>query len=286
MNGRALPIALVAALAACSSPELLVGYARPGMVVRVRESDGRIQWRDNAGGDLNEVLGIRRGPSRRLYLCSYRTHRILAYRETWQTRKGEFAGPDAIKGPTDLLFLPDGSVLVSCTGSTQHLLDENFNADKTELVILSGPKSDTSGQRIAAVDKGDYAGIPTCLALGPDGAAYVGGRDSSKILRIELDEKPRVSTFADIGESLTRGPMHIAFGPDGALYATSLFDTKVVRIDKSGAKTFLDDPDLRKPAGLAFGKKGEHLFVASFGRGELRRYDAKTGAFIWAVIPR
>jgi len=288
-------------IGACSSPELLVGYARPGLVVRIRESDGRITWRDNTGSHSDEVLGIRRGPSRRLYLCSYRTSRILIYRESRQEFEGEFGRSATLEGPTDLLFLPDGNVLVACTGSNQFLLDEDFNAEGTALILLEGPKGDEPGRRITTIKKGDYAGVPTCLALGPDGTAYVGGRDSGQILRIELGkqdpgELARVIVFADIGDALNRGPMHIAFGPDGALYATSLFDTKVIRIDSKGVTTFLDDPELRKPAGLAFSKKGEHLFVASFGRGELRRYDAATGAFIdtfanelpqpWAVIAR
>lgn len=290
-----LPLALVA-LSACAAPELLVSQSRPGIVVRVRESDGRVRWRDNAGGDVDEVLGIRRGPKRQLYLCSYRTHKILAFRETWQTEEGEFAGPDVIQGPTDLLFLPDGNVLVACTGSTQHLLDETFNAAGVQFVILGGPKSDRPGEKIAVVDKGNYAGVPTCLAFGPDGHVYVGGRDTSTILRIELGDTPRVSAAFDTGETLKRGPMHIAFGPDGALYATSIFDTKVVRVDQEGAKTWVDDPQLVKPTGLAFSKKGDLLFVASYYRGEIRTYDAGSGAYLetladempqpWAVIPR
>jgi len=295
MARQLLLIALVAALFGCSSPELLVGYARPGFVVRVRESDGRLHWRDNSGGDTDEVLGIRRGPSRQLYLCSYRAHKIIAYRETRQTETGVFAGPDTIQGPTDLLFLPDGNMLVACSGSTQYLLDEQFDASGVELVILSGPKSDSPGKRIAIVDKGSYSGVPTSLALGEDGAVYVGGRDSSTVLRMDPSLQ-RATVFADIGAALNRGPTHITFGPDGALYATSLFDTKVVRIDANGTTEFINDAELTKPAGLAFSHNGEQLFVASVNRGEIRRYDANTGAFIdtlatemaepWAVIRR
>ena len=113
---------------------------------------------------------------------------------------------------------------------------------------------------------------------------------------IEFGPAPSVSVYADTGDALARGPMHIAFGPENTLYATSLFDSKIVRITEAETTDFIVDSELRKPAGLVFSKKGEHLFVASFGAGQLRRYDAASGAFIdvvanelpapWAVIPR
>ena len=45
----------------------------------------------------------------------------------------------------------------------------------------------------------------------------------------------------------------------------------------------MDDPEIGKPAGLAIGNDGA-LYVASYDRGELRKYDITTGKFSGVVV--
>ena len=99
-------------------------------------------------------------------------------------------------------------------------------------------------------------GVACGLAVGPDGALYVGDRSGS-ILRVE-DE--RATQFAAIPSSVAF--FHLAFGPDGWLYVTAptLASRDVVyRVSPSGeVEVFCDG--FGRPQGLAFDDEGV-LFV-------------------------
>ncbi len=272
---------VVLLLGACSSHALLVGNSRPGTVVRIRTSDGRVQWRDTYGEEVNGMYGFRRGPASRLYVCSYRTGKVLRFRETLQRPEGVYIEHERLVGPTDLIFLENGDALVACSGSTRFLLDEEVPSENAALLRFSGPKSKEPGAFLGAVGLGDNFGNPTCLATGPDGATYVGGRNHGSILRIAADGA--VTEFADVGDLLPRGAMHIAFNDDGLLYATSPFATIVVVMRDGVFFKLVDDPEIGKPAGVAIGKDGA-LYVASYDRGELRKYDVTTGKFSGVVV--
>ena len=277
MSLRGIPVFFVALLVgACATPTLLVGYSRNGTVVRVRQSDGRVESRDTYGEEIDGMWGFRRGPRNRLYVCSYRTGQVLRFRETWQRPEGVFITHAKLVGPTDLIFLDDGDVLVACSGSNGFLLDDVLPSDHAALLRFSGPTADEPGTLLGEVRLGASAGVPTCLAKGPDGAIYVGGRNAGAVLRV--DAEGNVTEFANVGEVLPGGAMQIAFGPDGLLYATSPAATLVVVVRDGVPFRKVEDADLGKPAGIAFGKEGD-LFVASYDRGEVRRYDGETGKF-------
>ena len=104
---------VVLLLGACSSNALLVGNSRPGTVVRIRTSDGRVQSRDTYGEEVNGMYGFRRGPSKRLYVCSYRTGNVLRFRETLQRPEGVYLEHEQLIGPTDLIFIENGASSLS-----------------------------------------------------------------------------------------------------------------------------------------------------------------------------
>ena len=277
MPCRRLPVFFVVLLlGACAGPQLLVGYSRPGSVARIAQRDGDVQWRDTYGTLVDGMWGFRRGPKRRIYVCSYRTGEIVRFHETWQRPEGVFIKHEKLVGPTDLIFRANGEVLVACSGSKHYLLDEDLPGEAATLLRFSGPGADEPGRLLGALAWPESAGIPTCLTEGPDGAVYVGSRDKGPIFRI--DDENNVSEFADVGALLPAGAMQITFGPDGLLYATSPSAPLVVVVRDGVPFKKVEDPGLGKPAGLAFGKRGE-LFVASYDRGEIRRYDGVTGQF-------
>src|SRR4029453_8774567 len=91
-------------------------------------------------------------------------------------------------------------------------------------------------------------GVACGLAVGPDGALYVGDRSGS-VLRVENE---RATQFAEIPSSVAA--FHLAFGPEGWLYVTAptLASRDVVyRISPSGTvETFCEG--FGRPQGLAF----------------------------------
>ncbi|MHC4448973.1 MAG: NHL repeat-containing protein, partial [Planctomycetota bacterium] len=172
-------------LTACG-PSLHVGYARPGYVVRVGESSGDVRSRLNYDGVIDGMYGFCRGPKGSLYVASYRTGTILDYRN-WRFQGVVAKG---LPGPTNVLVLPDGDLLVACSGSTQYLLDQTFEGQGSLLrVPLDGvPEPLVTSEHLA---------IPTALVADADGAIYVGQRNGNKILKLVHGQPIQVAAEVD-----------------------------------------------------------------------------------------
>ncbi|MHC4849735.1 MAG: Vgb family protein [Planctomycetota bacterium] len=253
--------ALCLILTACGS-SVQVGYARPGYVVRVDEKSGEVRSRRNYDGVIDGMYGFCHGPKGSLYVASYRTGTILNYKN-WRFQGVVAKG---LPGPTNVLVLPDGDLLVACSGSTQYLLDQSLAGQGSLLrVPLEGePEPLVTSEHLA---------IPTALVADANGAIYVGQRNSNKILKLVHGQPLQVAAKVD----LPGGPMHLAIAPDGSLYAASAFAPKVVQVDP--ARVVVSDDDLGQPGGIAFGKNGE-LYVTSHDRGQIRVYNPTTGRLL------
>ncbi|MFN2594108.1 MAG: ScyD/ScyE family protein, partial [Actinomycetota bacterium] len=124
--------------------------------------------------------------------------------------------------------------------------------------------------------------VPTCVALGPDGAFYVGElrgdgapRNSARIWRVAPGSSPTV--FAS-GFNRVVG---IDFGPDGSLYVAELVKTanftkdltgEVIRLAPDGTRTELAPGELTAPGGVGVGQDGTvYVSVNSVfeGRGQV-----------------
>ncbi|MHC4938730.1 MAG: NHL repeat-containing protein [Planctomycetota bacterium] len=241
--------ALFLILVACG-PTLYVGYARPGYVVQVREKSGDVLSRINYDGVIDGMYGFCRDGSE-LYVTSHRTGTVLRFRD-WRYRE---AVAEGLPGPTDVLVLADGDLLVACAGSTHDLLDKEIPGEGALLRV--------SADGVEPFLESELITIPTAL-LRDKGAIYIGQRKSTKVLKYDGE----LEVFAET--HLEGGPMHLAFSPDGKLHAASAFDTRVVQLDPP--RTVVHDEHVGQIGGIAFGKKGE-LYVTSHDRGEIRVYQ-------------
>ena len=162
---------------------------------------------------------------------------------------------DGVKGdrnsnPYGVLALGGGREIVADAGANA-LLNVDANGSVSLLAVI--PKV------------GKSQAVPTSLALGPDGAVYVGelaleaGKAKARVVKVPLDGTPQ-SVYAD-GFSTITG---LDFGPDGSLYVTELSTNPaklspggaVVRIRPGGARTTLKSSKLLFPAGTAVAPDG------------------------------
>jgi WD40 repeat protein len=151
------------------------------------------------------------------------------------------------------------------------LVDRRIVADAGANAILSVDNNGVVSLLAVIPKNGKSQPVPTSLALGPDGAVYVGelalgaGKGKARVWRVPLDGTPP-TLFAD-GFSAITG---LAFGPDGSLYVTEL-STKPAKLAPAGAivrlrpdksRTTLKNKALLFPAGAAVSPDGT-LYVSN-----------------------
>jgi sugar lactone lactonase YvrE len=165
-----------------------------------------------------------------------------------------------------------------------------------ELVVDAGGNTvfDVRGKKarlLAVIPKlvNGAQAVPTSIALGPDGAYYVGAfggegkgkpkRNLSRVYRIVPGRKPTVYRS---GFNAITG---LAFAKDGTMYVTEFstdptnqnnFKGDVVAVSKSGARKHLGVGSLFYPAGAAIGADGA-LYVSNWSI--LPGTAPKTGPF-------
>jgi sugar lactone lactonase YvrE len=128
---------------------------------------------------------------------------------------GEWKG---LQWPADALEGPDGSILVSETGTGS-------------LLRLSG----TGGSDRKAIVTG--LDTPAGLAWAGPGAIFVSESHAGRVSRIDLKTGAKSTLAADL-----QTPEGIAVAPDGAVYVVEAAAKRVTRIDpKTGAKTTIAD---------------------------------------------
>jgi hypothetical protein len=140
--------------------------------------------------------------------------------------------------------------------------------------------------------------VPTSVAVGPDGAYYVGQLtgfpfpvDGANVYRVVEGEEPEVyaSGFTNI--------VDLAFAEDGTLYVVEITSNSLlsgdphgslIRVEDDGSQTVIAD-DLFMPGGVAIGDDG-HLYVTTRtalgdGMGEVLRINAQFTAYLPVIVP-
>lgn len=130
--------------------------------------------------------------------------------------------------------------------------------------------------------------VPTCIALGPDGAYYVGeltgfpfGVGEARIYRIVAGQNPEIykTGFTNISD--------LTFDEDGNLYVLEIAHTglratppasgALIRINADGSQDTLIDQGLIRPTAIAIGPDDGMIYIsahgATAGDGEVIRFN-------------
>jgi outer membrane protein assembly factor BamB len=243
-----------------------------------------------------------------LLVSGFDSSNVVAFDAATGSYQGEFvaAGSGGLQNAEGLAFLPDGSLLVASYGSGQILRYDGTSGSfigafatvggPTGMLIHNGEVfvSSFSTGRINRYDAtggflGTFATTPQAhgMVFGPDGHLYV--HTGTDIERFDGTSGAPLGAFASgNGLNFAAG---LTFGPDGDLYATAYQEypnNLVLQFDGTTGgfiNNFIDDsfPPTTPPGdpvqlahGLIF--RDGYLYVA--GGGEVRRYDAGTGAFV------
>lgn len=231
--------------------------------------DGRVLAVTGSGprAEVRALPKVARAQAGRLFDASATKPRAIARVDAieWERNVDRVRG-DRNSNPYAVLALADRTIVV----------DAGANA----LYAVSG----RSVKLLAVMPKnGRSQSVPSSVALGPDGALYVGelaeaaGSGKARVLRVPVDGgKPRVHAR---GFSLISG---LAFAPDGSMYVTELgldrsdFQGDVVRVAPDGSRTVLGAGKLLAPQGAAVDSAGAvYVSVASV----LPRDTAPDGPF-------
>jgi sugar lactone lactonase YvrE len=150
------------------------------------------------------------------------------------------------------------------------LADRRIVADAGANAILSVDAAGTVSLLAVIPKNGKNQAVPTSLALGPDGAVYVGelalgaGKGKARIWRVPLDGTPP-TVFATGFTTITG----LAFAPDGSLYFREItlnpktFSPKGAIVHrKADGTTTTYKKSISYPAGLAVAPDGS-LFAAN-----------------------
>ena len=179
-----------------------------------------------------------------------------------------------IDGPTGLVVLPSGDLIVS-SWNTNELLRFDLISGEFKGVFSSDPILDGPGN----------------MVIGPDNRLYVGnfgqGGDGNAILRFDENTGQFIDEF--VSSSLLVAPDGISFGTDGRLYVVSTETNEVLRFDGATGEfidVFVADGEggLDNPTGITFGPNG-NLYVSSFFTNSVLEFD-DTGVFIQVFASR
>lgn len=122
------------------------------------------------------------------------------------------------------------------------------------------------------------------VVFGPDGNLYVSGRENTAVKKYNGVTGEYIGDFTS--GLVLAGPTKISFGPDGNLYVSqwgvpgAVVPKKIVRFNATTG-VFLDEftsTTISNAGGHAWDADG-NLFVASFGSGDVRKFDTK-GVFL------
>jgi hypothetical protein len=172
-------------------------------------------------------------------------------------------------------LVTQGTQQIVADAAANDLLAVNATGNISTLAVLPSRMAKGPGGKQIPMET-----VPDSLAVGPDGAYYVGELTGfpfpvggARIYRVQPGHKPTVyaTGFTNI--------ISLAFGPDRSLYVLEIFkgglgsvDPKkpastlgaVIRLAPDGTRTTIASDGLVAPAGLAVSSSGE-IYVSNFG---------------------
>jgi len=242
--------------------DTIVRYAHPvGTAVDVFAS-GLIDVLDAPG---DSVIG----PDGLLYVAAYNIASITRFDLRTGASAGTFvpSGSGGLSGPLHLLFLADGTLLVSSLGNNRVL------------------RYSSQGVPMGRFDSGATAmDGPRGMAIGPDGNLYVASSNTDSVLRFNGTTGAFLSTFVPSGSGGLNAPTDIQFRNDGRLYVLSSATDSVLRYNgTTGAfvSTFIpaNSGGLNGPSSFAEDATGT-LYICSEQSNQVLRYHGTTGQFL------
>ncbi len=222
---------------------------------------------------LTNAHSVEFGPDGHLYVTSFGQDSILRFDGNTGTPLGPFVTPGSggLNGPSNAIFGPDGDLYVTS------LLNNR-------VLRYSGSDGAPLGSFVPNVTD------PESLRFDDDGNLLVVSGAAAAVFKYDGSTGAFMTTVVSSGLGGLNDPHDLIIGPDGLLYVTSFGVHKVIRYTQDGllVDVFVEDvvgtPEdesggLLNAHGLAFGPDG-HLYVASFGTDQVKRYDGTTGEYL------
>ncbi|MFO0809261.1 MAG: Calx-beta domain-containing protein [Gemmataceae bacterium] len=216
------------------------------------------------------VFGLAFGPDGNLYVASPATSQVLEYNGGTGAFIRAFvaAGSGGLNTPSGVTFGPDGNLYVSSRNTNAVLRYQG------PLAASPGSPLPASGQSGATFVSPFSGGLtqPLLSAFGPDGNFYVGGGQTSGLLRFDANTGAFLNTFVPYIQAIA-----LAFDQEGRLYVRGELNS-IQRFDAQGNSLgdVLEEavsPTLRGQRGLAFDAQGA-LLIANYNLDTVVRYDS------------
>lgn len=254
-----------------SAEELLVSGFFSNTVSRFDAASGASLGNYQTGVGLQNAICARVGPDGLLYVCSEGTDSVQRYDPSTHAFVDEFILPGAggLDGPTAVTWNAAGDLLVA-----------SFENDR--ILRYDGMTGAFAGALVLPDVSGLLNGPDNGTVVGPDGALWVPSFFGNRILRYDAQTGALLGVFGNpIG-----GPRVIEFR-NGLVYVSAeLQDTvRVFGMSGSPLPNFftIGSGGMDAPVGMAWGPDGD-LYVASWTRDKVNRYNGTSGAFVQEFI--
>lgn len=254
-----------------AADELLVSGFFSNAVSRFDAASGASLGNYQTGVGLQNAICARVGPDGLLYVCSEGTDSVQRYDPSTHAFVDQFILPGAggLDGPTAVTWNAAGDLLVA-----------SFENDR--ILRYDGMTGAFAGALVLQDAGGLLNGPDNGTVVGPDGALWVPSFFGNRILRYDAQTGAPLGVFGNpIG-----GPRVIEFR-NGLVYVSAeLQDTvRVFGMSGNPLPNFftIGSGGMDAPVGMAWGPDGD-LYVASWTRDKVNRYNGTTGAFVQEFI--